>query len=173
MVYHSAFNDVQGVQLACNMSVLPLKTKHKGPAPPARNAAEPDVIDEALDYFKANVLYRNYDVQGPADRVLIYLTYYIKYALTKIEKLNKADAEKALILLAGENFQIPGDAGFPFGGFFPNPANRQEAELIRNYFSQLRLEVGGRLCGLVYAYDPNVASKWWLCFNKRKFLNLV
>ena len=86
-----------------------------------------DIIDEALDYFKANVLFRNYDVQGPADRVLLYLTYYAKQALMKIEKDSRAQAEKTLFQLAIENFSVPGDKDFVFGGFFHNPKGRQEA----------------------------------------------
>ena len=36
-----------------------------------------DVVDEALYLFRANVLFRNYEVQGHGDRVLIYLTLLI------------------------------------------------------------------------------------------------
>ena len=56
--------------------VLPLKTLVRGPAPPAASD-QTDIIDEALEYFRANVLFRQYDPQGPADRVLCYLTIYI------------------------------------------------------------------------------------------------
>ena len=31
-----------------------------------------DIIDETLLYFRANVLFRNFDVRGAADRTLIY-----------------------------------------------------------------------------------------------------
>ena len=154
------------------MSILPLNTKYKGPAAPLREGA--DVIDEALEFFKANVLFRNFEVKGPADRVLLYITYYIKQCLLKIEKLNKSDAEKALFQLAIENFQIPGDGGFVFGGYFHNPNGRQEADTVRAYFTQLRQETGIRLLEKVYPPGQEAAaSKWWICFNKRKFLNLA
>merc|ERR1711879_917635 len=128
MVYHSSYNNAQCRQM-CNMSILPLKTKYKGPAPLLKED-QPDVIDEALRFFKANVLFRNYEVQGPADRVLLYLTYYAKCCLKKIERYSKQDAEKALYQFAIENFQIPGDSGFVFGGFFHNPKGRQEQILF-------------------------------------------
>lgn len=134
---------------------------------------KPDVIDEALKFFKANVLFRNYEVKGPADRVLLYLTYYAKCCLKKIEKGTKQDAEKALYQFAIENFQIPGDSGFVFGGFFHNPTGRQEADTVRAYFTQMRQELGIRLVELVFQENPNQASKWWICFNKRKFMNLA
>ena len=44
---------------------------------PPRAADQIDIIDEAIDFFRANVLFRQYDPKGPADRVLCYLTIYI------------------------------------------------------------------------------------------------
>lgn len=43
------------------------------------------------------------------------------------------------------------------------------ADLLRQYFLQLRQEIGLRLVPLVYT-DPAKPSKWWMCFSKRKFL---
>ena len=45
--YHSSFNDKESVKVCCAMSVLPLKTKFRGPAPRGVEG-EDDVIDEAL-----------------------------------------------------------------------------------------------------------------------------
>ena len=50
-----------------------------------RDSAEPDVIDEALTYFKANVFFRTYEIRSEADRVLIYLTLYITDCLKKLQ----------------------------------------------------------------------------------------
>ena len=72
-------------------------------------------------------MFRNYDVQGPADRVLVYLTLYIHLCLTKITGKSKGDAKNALYQLAISNFSIPGDSNFTLGGFVSNPANRGEA----------------------------------------------
>ena len=36
-----------------------------------------DVVDEALKFFKANVLFRNFEVTCPSDKTLIYLTLFI------------------------------------------------------------------------------------------------
>lgn len=35
------------------------------------------MVDEALYYFRANVLFRSFEVNGDADRVLAYLTLFI------------------------------------------------------------------------------------------------
>ena len=96
-------------------------------APRARPGDE-DIIDEALFLFKANVLFRNFEVKGKSDRLLIYLTLYITECLKKIEaSRSKADATKALTNMALEAFSIPGDPGFPLGPYFPAPESKQES----------------------------------------------
>lgn len=60
------------------MGVLPIKTRLRGPAPCLDPASvEEDQIDEAIKLFRANVLFRNFEVLGAADRTLIYLTLSI------------------------------------------------------------------------------------------------
>ncbi len=41
-------------------------------------------------------------------------------------------------------FDIPGEAGFPLNGVYAKPAGPEEADLMRNYFLQLRHEMGNR-----------------------------
>lgn len=75
-----------------------------------------DILDEALEYFKANVLFRTFEVKGAgtsrlsvlrsifflillADILLIYSTLYISQCLGKIKGRNKSDATKQLFSL--------------------------------------------------------------------------
>ena len=169
--YHSSLNTFDG-RVLCNMGILPIKTRFKGPAQPLSSPDAVDIIDEALDFFKANLFFRNYEVQGVADRVLIYLTLYIQQCLTKIQTKDKGGAEKELYQLAISNFTIPGDGAFPLGGFVTNPASRADGDTIRQYFLQLRQEVNVRLVARIYAFSDREPSKWWTCFTKRKFLNM-
>jgi len=37
----------------------------------------PDIVDEAIRSFRWNILFRNFEVLGGADRVLVYLTLWI------------------------------------------------------------------------------------------------
>ena len=76
VTYHSTFNDESKYPTACGLAILPLKTKVAGPAPKAETDAD-DVIDEAISQFRAQVFFKNYEVRGPADKVLIFLTVYI------------------------------------------------------------------------------------------------
>ncbi|KAG7171898.1 Actin-related protein 2/3 complex subunit 3-like [Homarus americanus] len=52
-----------------NMAMLPIRTKYRGPAP-VMSAEGIDVVDEALQYFKANVFFRTYEVKSPSSLFL-------------------------------------------------------------------------------------------------------
>ncbi len=60
--------------------MLPFRTACKGPVNTSKvgsfegEADAKDIIDEAIYYYRANVLFRNYELQGKADRLIIYLT---------------------------------------------------------------------------------------------------
>ena len=49
-------------------------------------ADKDDIIDEILGFFKANVLFKHFEVKGGVDRVLIYLILYTTQCLQKLEK---------------------------------------------------------------------------------------
>ena len=72
---------------------------------------------------------RNFEIKGPADRVLIYGILYISEILSKIKpNLSRRDAEKAVMNVALDtNFAIPGDAGFPLNQAFEPPRDRNES----------------------------------------------
>ncbi|XP_026395525.1 actin-related protein 2/3 complex subunit 3 [Papaver somniferum] len=171
MVYHSSFVDDEGITKACGCPLLPLKSHIKGPAPVSDQ--ETDIVDEAITFFRANVFFRNFDVKSSADKLLIYLTFYINVALKRLEGCRTlAGGTKAIINLGLEDVPVPGEAGFPFAGLFPLPQSDEEAELFRNYLKQIREETSGRLLGV--AYRPNgTPNKWWIAFAKRKFMNII
>ena len=171
-VYHSSLNDSKN-SICCNASVLPLKTLIRGPAPPA-TAETVDIIDEAIEYFRANVLFRQYDPQGPADRVLCYLTIYIGECIRLLAKYpkDKKEAIKQMTTFSMGNFAIPGEKAFGLGGFFAAPKDRTESDLFRGYFRQLREETSKRIVEKVYDAEGN-ANKFWLAFGKKKFMNIA
>ncbi|KAG5564335.1 hypothetical protein RHGRI_000510 [Rhododendron griersonianum] len=197
-VYHSSFVDDEQITKACGCPLLPLKSHIKGPAPVSdqgygwnvsffkelmilfysRNmcnfyADRTDIVDEAITFFRANVFFRNFDIKSSADKLLIYLTFYINVALKRLEGCRTlAEGTKAIINLGLENVPVPGESGFPFPGLFTLPQSHREAELFRNYLKQIREETSGRL--LSVAYRPNgTPNKWWLAFAKRKFMNVI
>jgi actin related protein 2/3 complex subunit 3 len=185
MAYHSDLKS-DGAKLVCGFAIMPLKTKFKGPAPVQREDG-PDIVDEAIDFYRANVLFRNFEVKTGADRVIIYLTLYISQCLTKLGNYDMDGATKALQGVAIENFVIPGDEKWPLNGVTTNPASRADsgtmridayphltplrADIVRQYLTQLRQELGNRLADRVYESGKlKQPSKWWVCFSKRKFM---
>lgn len=133
-----------------------------------------DIIDEALLYFRANVFFKSFEIQSPSDRVLIYITLYASECLKRLAKIAKKEtAHNELYSLAISRFDIPGDSGFPLNSVYAKPETEEEAELFRQYFLQLRQEVGYRLVERVYASENSKPSKWWVCFAKRKFMDIT
>ncbi|KAK6441631.1 subunit of the Arp2/3 complex [Oleoguttula sp. CCFEE 5521] len=182
--YHSIFLDEPNQQTIGNFALLPLRTRTRGPAqqlpavPPAEEqtltAESPsyDPLDEILSLFRANTFFRNFEIKGPADRVLIYGILYVSEILGKIKPgIARREAEKAVMNVAlDSNFAIPGDAGFPLNQAYEAPADRNEAEVLRQYLMQVRQELARRLLDRVFADGSGVPSKWWLSFQKRKFM---
>ncbi|KAJ3556722.1 hypothetical protein NM688_g1866 [Phlebia brevispora] len=172
--YHSALNEEPDVRQVGNMAVLPIKTKIRGPAPLA-DPNSGDIIDETLDLFRANSLFRNFEIKGPADRLLIVLILFVSDCLAKIGSSraapNQLEASKLLNTLAVDNFPIPGDANFALNAHYAPPGSRSDAEYLRQYLVQVRQELAARLIERLYADGTGKPSKWWMAFQKRRFMN--
>ena len=63
-------------------------------------------MEEALYYFRANVFFRNYKLEGPADRVLLYLTMYISYVLKKLEATSSMEEKKKILQVSVSPFPL-------------------------------------------------------------------
>ena len=155
-VYHSSFVD-DGIRKACSCPLLPLKTHIKGPAPASDPGIvatliwwctttfttirpywisylcpcytdKADIVDEAITFFRANVFFKDFHVKSSADKLLIYLTFYINIALKRLEGCRTlAVGTKAIINLGLEKVPVPGEPGFPFPGLFTLPQSQEEA----------------------------------------------
>ena len=83
--------------------------------------------------FRANCLFRNFEIKGPADRLLIYLILFISECLTKLAphpgrpSPGYQEATKQLSTLSVDTFALPGDAAFPLNSLYHPPANRLDA----------------------------------------------
>jgi actin related protein 2/3 complex subunit 3 len=175
--YHSSYNAAGSFPELCGLPVLPLKTKIKGPAPcvelpgggggsGAAPPEEEDVVDEALRFFRANVMFRNFELQGGGDKLLVYLTLFIHLCL-KRAKPARAEGARELQTLASGNHLAPGDAGWPLAQIVPAPKGAEEGEALRGYLRQLRECVVARLLPRIYQED-GALNKHWAVFGKRK-----
>lgn len=100
-----------------NFALLPLRTRTRGPAIqlPALPAdvteltidtahESYDPLDEILSLFRANTFFRNFEIKGPADRVLIYGILFVSEVLSKIKPgMSRRDAEKVGVI------ELPGN----------------------------------------------------------------
>ncbi|OCF77096.1 arp2/3 complex 21 kDa subunit [Kwoniella mangroviensis CBS 8886] len=195
--YHSVFNDDTSVRQVGNMALLPINTKIRGPAPLAADSSQPDIIEESLDLFRANCLFRNFEIKGksfilPTDRLMIYLILFISECLTKLAPSpgkpspGYQEALKLLQTQAVDTFALPGDAGFPLNSLYHPPASRVDADALRSYLTQTRQELAIRLVDRLYPHEQvlgsdgqptgqvggraNKPSKWWMSFQKRRFM---
>lgn len=119
-----------------------------------------DILDETLTLFRANTLFRNFEIKGPADRVLIYGILWISDCLSKVKaSMTLREAEKAVTTAALEQYALPGDPSFPLNALYQGPKDRGEAEILRGYIGQMRQELGSRLLARIYADGTGKPSK--------------
>jgi actin related protein 2/3 complex subunit 3 len=97
LAYNSIFIAESAPLLIGNFPLLPLRTKIRGPAytlpldpsqapylSPEPDSESYDVLDEVLSLFRANTFFRNFEIQGPADRLLIYGILWVGECLGKV-----------------------------------------------------------------------------------------
>ena len=90
----------------------------------------PDIVDESLTLFRANSLFRNFEIYGAADRVLVYLILFISDCLTRISthpNWTTSEAGKQLQRHAVDNFALPGEPGFPINQMYEKAGNRMDS----------------------------------------------
>ncbi|KAL8276202.1 hypothetical protein RQP46_011414 [Phenoliferia psychrophenolica] len=172
--YHSSYCEETEHRVVGNMALLPFSSKLRGSAPPPADPTRDDIVTEALDLFRANSLFRNFEIKGPADRVLIYLILFIGDCLTRVTQAKAPgwtpnDATKHLATYAIENFTLPGEPGFPLNSLYAPPGSRLDADALRAYLTHARQETVVRFVERVYGTDGK-PSKWWTAFQRRKFM---
>lgn len=120
------------------------------------------VCDEALDLFRANVLFKNFEVKNNSDRTLMYCLLFISECLGKIQNKQRDEASKILYTHA-LTFSTPGEPHFPLNAIF----QCKDIDGLKVYLQSLRQDLSQKLVERVYSQNP----KWWLSFSKRKFMN--
>ena len=166
--YHSSYNSPDGFVELGGLPVLPLKTRVRGPAPCVEPSEEEDAVDEALRLFRANVLFRNFELQGGGDRLLVYLTLFIHLCLKRAAaKPTRAEGARELQALASGAHLAPGDAGWPLAQIIPAAKSAEEREAAHGYLRQLRECVVARLLERVYD-EGGALNKHWAAYGKRK-----
>ena len=143
--YHSSVPH-EGARTVGNVPLLPLRvtskgTSARGPAPAPADPDAPDVVDEALDLFKANILFTTFEIRERSDLLLVYATLYVVLCLKRLARCaSKERAAQEMFTQALERFALPGEADFPLNAFYEKPKSAAESDDLRKYLTQ----VGGR-----------------------------
>lgn len=140
-----------------------------------------DILDEVMQYFKANMVHKTFQVNGPGDRLALYLTCYVQQAIKRLwlsgKKGTRQHAKKVLIELAIETPVGPGHSSFPFNAFYPpvTPQMAAEVEQWLVYVKQLRLELSKRIIDRVFAFpeEDGTGNQHWLGFGQEEFLGYM
>jgi actin related protein 2/3 complex, subunit 3 len=148
-----------GMKHACGVPMVPI-------------TGTDDAIDDALNAFRANVLFRKFDVRCGADKLLVVLTFFASEVLKRFERCaNKGEGEKAAKELALARFACPGDGDFEFGGLLPAPETRVEGDEYRTFMKRCREAIALRLVERCFDGETGAPNKFWMAFSKRKFMN--
>ena len=192
--YHTEFHG-ETLSVSCKTTIsgiglLPFKTTVRGPIASGSfepllphctkderihmaNLCEPsfDMVDEAIALFRVNSLFKHFEFKSTQDRLFVYLLLYIHELLAKVKStMTKAECIKAWNTLNAGAFPMPGDSHFALNALYPPPGSKADADALKAYLYQLRQEVALRLITPLYP-SPERPSKWWLAFQKRKFMN--
>ena len=134
------------MKFACNIPILPLKTKIQGPAP-SQISNDEDIIDEAIKYFRINVFFQNYDITCPADKVLIFVTVCIQKCLELIQAFPKLRKEGEKKLINFIKYKIPGinEKANILAGLTAKEKSPDEFNLYSNYLYQVKEETCKRI----------------------------
>lgn len=166
----------------CGIAKIPIKRSSQPPVEPSNASDLPEfssIVDEALYLFRANIFFKNFEIKGPADRTLLYALLFLQECLAQVAAASSSgksrkEIEKALLITAsGSSFPVPGDSAFNLSAIFPNPKDRTESEAVKQYLTELRVELVHGLVDKLFSNPeaPNEANKWWLSLSKRKFMN--
>ncbi|KAK8790322.1 hypothetical protein WA588_000481, partial [Blastocystis sp. NMH] len=167
----SSKND-EACEVCCGCAMLPFRSAVRGVAPVPTSPDYEDIIDEALFLFRGDVYFANFEIRGPADRLLVVLILYISRCLKDMEKCKTAEeATRTLYLTNAKKMHTPGSPGYALNRLLFPPKSEQEKTMYHAYMDQIRIEISRRLVERVFK-EGDWSRKWWMTFVKRDFMNL-
>lgn len=132
---------------------------------------EIDIIDEALMYFRANVLFKNFPIKSDADKLLIYISVFISKCL-EVALSTGNDYEKAknyMKILIDDCEWSPNLKSH----FLNNLLNVQQNEIneLQVFLKGIRKETVMRLIYILYDSESKTLDlKYWMGYARKKFL---
>lgn len=172
--YHSKFNGLETPK-AWGIPIMDFKTDKTPTLDYTKltvpiNEMELDIIDEGIIYFRANVLFKNFSIDGDADKLLVYITVFIQKCLEKANNSDPNVAKTNIKALIDGCEYIPKTENF-FNILTTQNQNAQELVQLQKYLKSIRKEVVQRLIHLLFD-DPKTSMDlpFWLGLGKKKFM---
>jgi actin related protein 2/3 complex subunit 3 len=69
------------------LPLIPFKTKIDGPANINYPFQNVDIVEEGFQYFRVNVLFKNFEIKGPGDKILVYLFVFLSHLFKTLEQV--------------------------------------------------------------------------------------
>ena len=138
------------------------------------DAKEKDIIDEALELFRALVLFKNFKVKGPADKTVVFLTCFTQKVLQELKRHEK-NQQKAHGIV-DELIKLPVDLNSPEYfmnklALFHKAKNPAEGQKMQKYLMALKVETWKRLQTILYDDKTGpLDCKYWMMMGKNPFM---
>ena len=168
--YHSKFNDKAPADQACGFALHTITPKASYDA---NDVNSHDIVDEAIQLFRANILFKNYKVQGNADKVTIFLTCFIQKCLDSIVRYPaKEQAERIFALVKDDPKAIAFTESSHFlnklGLLNPNSSVAEKRKLV-DYMKKAMEETAKRLHEYLFREgEGDLNRKFWVGLAKGK-----
>ena len=162
--YHSKFKDYD-CDAPYGVAILPLKPDIDD---------EVDIVDEALEAFRINIYFHNFEVTSNADRTLVFLTVCIAHCLRLLKDVGPDEEKAKKVLGAFCHEPIPSiTSGDFFMKYLTKKTDNTKGEDLARYFKEIRSVLVERLMHILYNPDWGTMDlKFWLAFHKKKFLKM-
>ena len=129
---------------------------------------ELDIIDEAIIYFRANVLFKNFNIEGDADKPLVYITFFNQKCLEKVNDPNQQKAKENMKKLVDQCEYVPTTENF-----FNVLVTKKDSEVpsLQKYLKTIRKETVERLTHILFEDEKTKMDyKYLVVLGKKKFM---
>lgn len=171
--YHSVFNE-KSYHTYCGVPIIEFKQNKIPDLDPSKlklplHELDLDIIDEALIYFRANVLFKNFPIKGDADKLIIYISVFISKCLDVANNIDIEKAKSLMKALVDDCEWSPNYKSHFFNALVSIKTN--EIAELQAYLKGIRREVVLRLMYILFDSDyKTLELKYWLAFGRRKFM---
>ena len=124
--------------------------------------------------FRINSFFKSFQMTAETDPLMVYGLLVVSQLLGKLKATTGRDeAQKLLSKASYDDIALPGDPTFPLNSMYEAVSSKEDRDVLMSYLQLLRQEIATRLLVLLYPKNSkaDAPSKWWLSFQKRKFMN--